>query len=164
MESESARLIRHLRRCAGMFSLAFVRWNHSGKETACAKTIHEKAPQLRIRKIRLKKNDAAAPLPAIKEAANLLPLPDALFVYGLEKAFPPMGQEQDESLPVTRNLNLQRDAFRKYVSIPLIFWLPDSCLNTIARNAPDFWSWRSSVFSFELPTMERQRIESMLAL
>ena len=54
--------------------------------------------------------------------------------------------------PVTSSaqdeLNQSRENFPKSFSGPFLIWLPDYALTRLAREAPDFWGWRSGVFEF----------------
>ena len=43
-------------------------------------------------------------------------------------------------------LNQSRENFPKSFSGPVLIWLPDYALTRLAREAPDFWGWRSGVF------------------
>ena len=56
-------------------------------------------------------------------------------VYDLEDALP----------EVTGYMNYGREA---YLEVPhaLVFWVGPHGLQQVARNAPDFWAWRSGVF------------------
>jgi tetratricopeptide (TPR) repeat protein len=135
-----------------MFSLAFVRWNHPGEESEPAATVRAECPELTVLDIRLSHEESRDPLPALAQRIPRNPPPDAAFVYGMEKAFPDfLSYRDDDRPPVLTALNLQRDAFPKAIPFPLVFWLPDHALGLIARGAPDFWSFRSGVFEFELP-------------
>jgi len=68
----------------------------------------------------------------------------ALFIYGLERSINP----DNKSHPMVANLNISRNLFPKYVSCPMIIWLPAYAISAILRGAPDFFSWRSAIFSF----------------
>ena len=56
-----------------------------------------------------------------------------------------------------RVLNMQRELW-KVLDRPVVIWLPESCLQLIARHASDFWSWRSGVFELVMPEMQRMEI------
>lgn len=68
-----------------------------------------------------------------------------IFISGLEFSIP----FDDPSAPMLSELNLGRELFRRDAPYPLLFWLPDYAITSVARYAPDFWAWRSSVFEFE---------------
>jgi len=48
---------------------------------------------------------------------------------------------------VLEELNWRRGAFER-LGRSLVFWLPDFALNLLAREAPDFFDWRSGVYEF----------------
>ncbi len=58
---------------------------------------------------------------------------------GMSEAYP----------PVLQDLNFVRDAFTTSVPHPILLFLPDYALTRLAKYAPDFWAWRSGVFSFK---------------
>ncbi|MDD1762477.1 MAG: tetratricopeptide repeat protein, partial [Methanothrix sp.] len=67
----------------------------------------------------------------------------AILVFGFEQSIPSKG-----AVPALDELNQSRDNFPKSFSCPLLIWLPDYALTRLAREAPDFWGWRSGVFEF----------------
>jgi len=67
----------------------------------------------------------------------------AILVFGFEQSIPSKG-----AAPALDELNQSRDNFPKSFSGPLLIWLPDYALTRLAREAPDFWGWRSGVFEF----------------
>ncbi len=64
-------------------------------------------------------------------------------VLGFERSIPSEGPA-----PALDELNQSRDNFPKSFSGPFLIWLPDYALTRLAREAPDFWGWRSGVFEF----------------
>jgi len=68
----------------------------------------------------------------------------ALFIYGLEYSI----NSDKKSHLMVANLNISRNLFPKYISCPMIIWLPAYAISAILRGAPDFFSWRSAIFSF----------------
>ncbi|MCP4695881.1 MAG: tetratricopeptide repeat protein, partial [Gammaproteobacteria bacterium] len=87
--------------------------------------------------------------------------PDILFIQGLEKSFVPYikagyGGEgeyyKQDSVPrVLGHLNLERERFRERFSfLSFVFLLPRFGLKYFIRRAPDFFDWRSGVFSFNI--------------
>jgi len=80
--------------------------------------------------------------------------PLALSVYGLEASL-----RSDTPHPrLLAHLNLARERYRD-LGCPLVLWLPDYALTRLAREAPDFWAWRSGVFEF---APQREMAESAL--
>jgi tetratricopeptide (TPR) repeat protein len=67
----------------------------------------------------------------------------AIIVLGFERSIPSEGPA-----PALDELNQSRDNFPKSFSSPFLIWLPDYALTRLAREAPDFWGWRSGVFEF----------------
>jgi tetratricopeptide (TPR) repeat protein len=72
----------------------------------------------------------------------------AVFIYGFEHSVPSEGPA-----PALDELNQSRDLFPGDFDCPLLLWLPDYALTRLAREAPDFWGWRSGVFEF-LPDLK----------
>jgi tetratricopeptide (TPR) repeat protein len=65
----------------------------------------------------------------------------AIMVFGFENSVPSVGPA-----PALDELNQSRDNFPDSFSGPVLIWLPDYALTRLAREAPDFWGWRSGVF------------------
>ena len=74
----------------------------------------------------------------------------AFMIFGFEHSVPSEGPAS-----TLDELNQLRDNFPKSVHGPFLIWLPDYALTGLAREAPDFWGWRSGVFEFypELETV-----------
>ena len=89
----------------------------------------------------------AQPQPAVAVAEPQAPYsacpPLALSVYGLETSL----RSDTPHPPLLAHLNLARERYRE-LGGPLVLWLPDYALTRLAREAPDFWAWRSGVFEF----------------
>ncbi|MCK4452212.1 MAG: hypothetical protein KAX26_16695, partial [Anaerolineae bacterium] len=87
------------------------------------------------------------PQPAVAVAEPRTPYtshsPFALSVHGLETSL----RSTDPHPPLLTHLNLGRERYRE-LGCPLLLWLPDYALTRLAREAPDFWAWRSGVFEF----------------
>lgn len=69
------------------------------------------------------------------------------FAYGIEK----FNQTQEKEF--ISYLNFMRDEFAK-ISYPIVIWLNTPMVEKIAQNAPDFWSWRSAFYEFEMPKVK----------
>jgi len=65
----------------------------------------------------------------------------AILVLGFEHSVPSQGPA-----PALDELNQSRDNFSNSFLGPVLIWLPDYALTRLAREAPDFWGWRSGVF------------------
>ncbi|MEI6444148.1 MAG: tetratricopeptide repeat protein, partial [Nostocales cyanobacterium ELA583] len=67
-------------------------------------------------------------------------------VLGAER----LGLSKDESLKKFFGyLQWTREALRE-LKMPIILWIPSSIHAQIAKQAPDFWSWRNGVFYFQI--------------
>ena len=58
--------------------------------------------------------------------------------------------------PVLALLNQLRERF-KQVSATVVFWVPGYVLTRLAQQSPDFWAWRSGVFTVESPDRLSER-------
>ncbi|MBR8827584.1 MAG: tetratricopeptide repeat protein [Gomphosphaeria aponina SAG 52.96 = DSM 107014] len=67
-----------------------------------------------------------------------------LIIEGLENSI----GISDKLPEVLQDLNFVRDAFTYLAPYPILFCLPKSAVTRLAKFAPDFWAWRSGVFSF----------------
>lgn len=65
----------------------------------------------------------------------------ALFVYGVEKFTP------DQRENFVKLLNFLRDRLR-LITQPVVIWGTSAFVTQLARNAPDFWSWKGHSFKF----------------
>ncbi len=65
----------------------------------------------------------------------------ALFAYGLEKF--DAGQQEE----FLASLNLFRDT-TTVIKQPIIIWATNNFVSRMAREAPDFWSWKGMLFKF----------------
>jgi tetratricopeptide (TPR) repeat protein len=57
-------------------------------------------------------------------------------------------------------LNQRREEWRDRVRDPVVFWIPEYFLRSLARGAPDFLDWRVGTFLFvaEKPVVEQTRV------
>ncbi|HEX8354462.1 MAG TPA: tetratricopeptide repeat protein, partial [Pyrinomonadaceae bacterium] len=95
-------------------------------------------------------------LPTSGEASAAARWPKlAIFVHGLEHSIP----SREAYPPLLSSLNLKRELFRQEAPHPLLLWLPDYALTALARQAPDFWAWRSGLYEF---APERETAEQSL--
>jgi hypothetical protein len=67
-----------------------------------------------------------------------------IVVIGLEKGI----IAEDFKHPRIAALNHRRDQWRQSIPQPVLFWLPEYLLATLARGAPDFLDWRAGTFLF----------------
>ena len=64
-----------------------------------------------------------------------------IFVYGIEKF------DQDQRNNFIKLLNFLRDRLTM-IAQPIVIWGTSNFVTQLARNAPDFWSWKGHFFSF----------------
>src|SRR5690606_17128100 len=64
-----------------------------------------------------------------------------IFVYGIEKF------SDDQRSQFVRLLNFLRDRLT-LIAQPIVIWGNSPFVTELARNAPDFWSWKGHFFSF----------------
>ena len=81
-----------------------------------------------------------------------------IMVFGFEHSVPSKGPA-----PALDELNQSREIFPMDFSGPLLIWLPDYALTRLAREAPDFWGWRSGVFEL-LPDLKLMSIIEKMAV
>jgi tetratricopeptide (TPR) repeat protein len=135
-------MVNMLRRAEG-FTLAFVQCNYPIDRINIVAELRQILDDYPIAEIKFDK-------PVENLLDELIPiLPEyndskALFIYGLERSINP----DNKSHPMVANLNISRNLFPKYISCPMIIWLPAYAISAILRGAPDFFSWRSAIFSF----------------
>jgi tetratricopeptide (TPR) repeat protein len=82
----------------------------------------------------------------------------AIMVFGFEHLVPSEGPA-----PVLDELNQSRDLFPEDIASPFLIWLPDYALTRLAKEAPDFWGWRSGVFEFSPDLKLISNVEMMAA-
>jgi len=91
------------------------------------------------------------------ESDSLAQKKKAIMVLGFERSIP-----SEEHAPALDELNQSRDNFPKSFSGPFLIWLPDYALTRLAREAPDFWGWRSGVFEFSHEQKMMDRVEKTM--
>ncbi len=140
-EDELLPLLRLLRRAQG-FALAFVRSNLPVDSRRIVKELTERlsAGDIDVRELRLTEPERdlhgrlAGLTPPLAQG-------QAVVVTGLEHSIP----SGEEVPPALDRLNRSRELFRD-LPCPLVLVLPEYALTQLARQAPDFWAWRSGVF------------------
>ncbi len=147
-DSDLPTLERALRMSRG-FGLFFVRCNHPQHRRQLIDKLssdlnREVESDFKIQEIEF--NEPIAHLLDELKTRLSQPLPDAVFVYGLENSLP---EKSDATLtPLIANLNASRNSFSKVIPLPLVFWISEQALVAIFRGAPDFFSVRSGVYFF----------------
>jgi len=132
------------------FSLIFARCNQPAQRHQLVFQIEHDLPSFAIQKI-----DFKEPVRHLLDELRLRiqdPVPDAVFVSGLEYSLP-VAANADRT-PTVANLNAARNSFAIHVPCPLVLWIPDYVLTAIMRGAPDFFSVRSGAFFFTVNPVE----------
>lgn len=145
-EKEFRRLVRAVKFSKKHF-LHFVCCNQVPKQNELIEKVKKSLKGKKVKVVKFKKpiNDLLTELQTKTIGKDC----EAVFVQGLEYSISSDGKGDENAL--IYNLNISRDAFRKYLSCPLFLWLPEYALVKIARHAPDFYSVRSGTFYFSNP-------------
>jgi tetratricopeptide (TPR) repeat protein len=69
--------------------------------------------------------------------------PAVVHLLGMER----VQSDLELKINLLKSLQASREAFREF-SLPIVFWFPESMLDSLIILAPDFWSWRKGVFYF----------------
>lgn len=137
--------IASLIRLAESFRLGFVKCNHPIQCRQMAAKLREMlAGVANIIIVELKKPVSSlrrAVLQALEADKSDRVGKRVVMVFGFEHSVPSQGPA-----PALDELNQSRNNFPDSFSGPVLIWLPDYALTRLAREAPDFWGWRSGVF------------------
>ena len=142
-------------RLAESFRLGFVKCNQPVQCLQMVERLKEMlASEANIITVNLKEPVSSlrrSVLQALESDSSNVQGKNAIIVLGFERSVPSEGPA-----PALDELNQSRDNFPKSFSAPFLIWLPDYALTRLAREAPDFWGWRSGVFEFspEQKTMD----------
>lgn len=140
---QRATLERELRLAEG-FSLIFALCNSADERDRQMKALREEAPELRIQDVPVR--EEIPHLSYLLRAVLDDPVPDAVFVFGLENWI--RSDAKPRTIPFLLNLNAARNHFIKDCPCSLVFWMPEYMLSQIIGSAPDFASVRSGLYSF----------------
>ena len=158
-EIELGALTRALQLAQG-FNLLFVRCHQHDQRQRLVAALRKELPGLNIQEVHYRE-PLTHLLDELRQRINK-PLPDALFVSGLEYSLPKA--ETAHATPFVANLNAARNSFPLVVPCPLVLWVPEYLLNAIMRGAPDFFSVRSGLYSFAVTPQESAMVaESLMA-
>lgn len=156
--AELAALVRTLELAEG-FRLLFVRCNQLPQREQLIEEVRARLPKLNIQTISFRE-----PIQHLLDSIQTqltAPLPDAVFVSGLEASLPVPAEAP--TAPLIANLNASRNSFAQRVPCPLVLWVPEYVLTAIAQGAPDFFSIRSSVYFFAAQSTEIARLSRSLS-
>jgi tetratricopeptide (TPR) repeat protein len=155
--------IASLIRLAGSFRLGFVKCNQPFQSRQMAARLKEMlVGEANIIIVELKEPVSSlrrAVLQALESDKSHHERKRAIMVLGFEYSVPSEGPA-----PALDELNQSRENFPKSFSGPVLIWLPDYALTRLAREAPDFWGWRSGVFELSpelriIAAVEKMAIE-----
>ncbi|NEO86250.1 MAG: hypothetical protein F6J87_18635 [Spirulina sp. SIO3F2] len=139
-------LLRAIDYGQGEFALLLVRCNYSQLRDRLLAQLHT-ATKLELLTLTLQ--DTAATLYRnIREQLDGR-IPAALSVLGLEHR-----RDLNDILAAANNM---RESFRQDFPFPLLLWLDDALLTQVQRQMPDFKSWATTTFHFELETSELEQ-------
>lgn len=149
-ETELAALTHALEFASG-FSLLFAQCNQAPQRRQLMAEMRERLQKFTVQEIHLNQ-PVNHLLDALREQLTE-PLPDAVFVSGLEHSLPSVAEAATTSF--IANLNASRNSFPQTLPRPIVLWVPEYVLTAIAQGAPDFFSIRSGVYSFAATPEER---------
>jgi tetratricopeptide (TPR) repeat protein len=141
--AELSALARSLELAEG-FRLIFVRCNQIPQRERLMEEVRSRLPKLNIQTIFFRE-----PIQHLLDSTQeqlTTPLPDAVFVSGLEFSLPVATEAH--VTPLIANLNASRNSFAQLLPCPVVLWVPEYVLTAIAQGAPDFFSIRSGVYFF----------------
>lgn len=141
------RLMRHIERARDVFSMVFVIWDRADTERDIFDAVRACNVAANVERLQLPSGDAIDIFHRIEEAGSHRP--DVVIIEGLYRAFPERVRiGSDDRPPILQTLNLYRERLRLH-PVCIVIVLPEYALDLIARGSPDFWSWRSGVFSVQ---------------
>ncbi len=149
-ETELAALTHALEFASG-FSLLFVVCNPAPLRRQLMDDLRQRLPKFKVQEIIF--NEPVSHLLDALGEQLAQPLPNAVFVSGLEHSLPSIAIATTTSF--IANLNASRNSFPQTLPHPLVLWVPEYVLTAIAQGAPDFFSIRSGVYSFAASPEER---------
>ncbi|MEM7343193.1 MAG: cyclic nucleotide-binding domain-containing protein, partial [Chloroflexota bacterium] len=120
-----ARLIDYFRRRLEEDGIYVFNFEVSGKDTNLIRSLTELTDHARFKNLELTGKYKSI----------------VIFVYGIEKF---TTEQRDQFV---RLLNFLRDRLT-LIAQPIVIWGTSSFVTQLARNAPDFWSWKGHFFSF----------------
>jgi len=139
--TEFDKLLRFILTFRGRFALAFIcgedRRQRQGILASLADLLKEKGVELRH--IDLTYREATDLLATLREECG----------QSTDRAIVVTGIEASLKGPFPASLNLQRDLMSQDIKCPILFWVSTFALNLFAREAPDFYDFRHTVFNFK---------------
>jgi tetratricopeptide (TPR) repeat protein len=141
--SEFDKLLRFVVNFQGRFALAFIvgedRKQREGVLASLADLLKEK--EIKLARVDLTFRQSTDLLSTLKTECRQSDH-GAIVVTGVEVSL------NDNFLA---SLNVQRDSISQQITCPILFWVSSFALNLFAREAPDFYDFRQTVFNFSPP-------------
>jgi tetratricopeptide (TPR) repeat protein len=139
--TEFDKLLRFIVTFQGRFALAFIcgedRRQRQGVLASLADLLRERG--IELRQIDLTYREATDLYSLLKEECRQNH-PAAVVVTGIEASL---------KGSLLASLNIQRDLISREIHCPLLFWVSNFALTVLAREAPDFYDFRYTVFNFK---------------
>ena len=139
--TEFDKLLRFVVTFQGRFALAFIcgedRRQRQGVLASLADLLRERG--IELRQIDLTYREVTDLYSILKEECRQNS-PAAIVVTGIEASL---------NGSLLASLNIQRDLISREVRCPLLFWVSSFALTLMAREAPDFYDFRHTVFNFK---------------
>ena len=142
-DAQRATLARELRVAQG-FTLIFALCNSAAERARQISALREELSDLKLQEIPVRTQ-----IPHLLDVLCMTlddPLPDAVFIYGMENWI--RSDTNPQSIPFLLNLNAARNHFIEACPCPLVIWIPYYLLRQITIGAPDFVSVRSGLYVF----------------
>jgi hypothetical protein len=139
--TEFDKLLRFIVTFPGRFALAFICGEDRRQRQGVLASLSDllRAKGIELRQIDLSYRDVTDLYSTLKEECHQHS-PAAIVVTGIEASL--KGH-------LLASLNIQRDLISREVNCPLLFWVSNFALTIIAREAPDFYDFRYTVFNFK---------------
>jgi tetratricopeptide (TPR) repeat protein len=139
--TEFDKLLRFIVTFQGRFALAFIcgedRRQRQGVLASLADLLRERG--IELRQIDLTYREATDLYSLLKEECRQNH-PAAIVVMGIEASL---------KGSLLASLNIQRDLISREIHSPLLSWVSNFALTVLAREAPDFYDFRHTVFNFK---------------
>lgn len=138
--SEFDKLLRFIVNFQGRFALAFICGeDHRQREGVLASL----ADLLKEKHLNLRHIDLT-----FRQATDLLTTLKQEYSQTENAAIVVTAVEQSLNSNFLASLNVQRDLISVQIRCPILFWVSTFALNLFAREAPDFYDFRQTVFNF----------------
>ena len=142
--SEFDKLLRFVVNFKGRFALAFIcgedRRQRDGVLASLADLLKEE--KISLKHVDLTFHEATDLLATLKQECRQTENA-AIVVTGIEGSL---------NGNFFASLNVQRDLISQQIECPILFWVSGFALNLLARDAPDFYDFRQTVFNFSSPS------------